>query len=175
MTGLLFALWLCVLPQQGGASTFGNTILAAPQNARLHAIVTRMKGLQNVPPSNMYGIFNADSTKFVAIVIKDSVRPPDSHGWYYNMRAIHGVVLNFKMYTAPQVFASQDTARLGALATVIDHIGRGYGVDSFWTSGMFTSANTEKGLDEDVAVALKKYPAWGAYPAWVVKQVAKEF
>lgn len=172
---LLLAMWFTFPSQHGNSRSFGDAMMSAPRSERIHRAITRIQGLQNVPLTNVYGFFNADTTKFVAIVIKDSTQSADGQGWYYNMRAVHGVIMNFKMYTAPQVFASQDSAREGAIATVVHHIGKGYGSDTFWSAGMFLPSNSEKVLDEDVTAALQKYPKWGAFPSWVVKQVAKEF
>jgi|GEM_PF-2903637 len=164
-----------LLVQQQDVRTFHESLLAAPQNEHIYRIVTRIKGLQLVPYSNVYGIYNADSTRFVAVVIKDSTKAPDGSGWFYNMRAVHGVMLNMRHYTAPQVFASQDVTREGAIATVTNHIGRNYGSILFWSTGMFASATSEQEHDTDVAAALKKYPKWGAFPSWVIKQAAIDY
>lgn len=175
----LLLLVSAVLPififQQKDVRTFQEDLLAAPQNERIYRIVTRINGLQSVPRSNIFGIFNTDSTRFVAVVIKDSSKAPDGNGWFYNMRAVHCVMLNMQPYTAPQVFASQDIAREGAMTTVTNHIGHNYGSMMFWSTGMFAPASSEQTHETDVAMALKKYPKWGAFPSWVIRQAAADY
>ncbi|MBS1561232.1 MAG: hypothetical protein JSS89_06475 [Bacteroidetes bacterium] len=164
-----------VLFQQNDVQKFEEEMRRSEPSERFYRGVTRLRGLQDVPRTNVYGVFNDDSTKFVAIVIKDSTPIANGTGWYYNMRAVHGVSLNMKMYMAPQVFASQDTSREGAMSTVAQHVGRNYGSIVFWSTGMFAPATSEIAHDADVAAALKKYPKWGVFPAWVIKQAAPEY
>lgn len=176
MSTLLMALILpYIVYQQQDVRKFEEAMQVASPSERLYQSVIRVRGLQDVPRTNVYGVFNEDSTKFVAIVIKDSTPIANGSGWCYNMRAVHGVSLNLKMYMAPQVFASQDASREGAMSTVAQHIGRNYGSIVFWSTGMFAPATSEVAHDTDVAAALKKYPKWGTFPAWVIKQAAPDY
>lgn len=176
MSTLLIVLILpYLLYQQHDVRAFEEAMRNAGQNERLYRSVIRTRGLQDIPRANVYGVFNTDSTKFVAIVIKDSTSIANGKGWYYNMRAVHGVSMNMKIYTAPQVFASQDTSREGALSTVAQHIGSNYGSIIFWSTGMFSPASSETTHDADVTAALKKYPKWAMFPSWVIRLAAPEY
>lgn len=172
---LVSALLPILLLQQHDVRMFQEELLTAPRNEQMYRIVTRINGLKSVPRSNIYGIYNADSTRFVAVVIKDSAKAPDGTGWFYNMRSVHGVMLNMRPYAAAQVFASQEVTRESAIATVANHIGRNYGSVLFWSTAMFAPATSEQTHDTDVAAALKKYPKWGAFPSWVIRQAIDDY
>ena len=171
----LLTVFVMTSADQRSTDTFVKAVNKTPTPGPVWKIVQRVKGLQNVPLANVYAVMNDDSTKFVAIVVKESTAAPDGKGWYYNMRAIHCCMVNFRPYLATQVFASEERDRQDAIAVVAGHVSEQFGSARFWKSGMFAPSKNDPAPSDVVRTSLAKYPRWGDFPSWAVEQLAKDF